>query len=777
MRASKLSTLVVSALAVLALATPACKKKSETTTVPACTKAQLDEACSIGADCCSGRCAASGTCVASDCGAIGAICGGASDCCQAACSPTLHECVDPGSCGAAIGESCNVPENCCSGFCEGASGSKVCTSGGGGCHLLSQTCTGTTAADKNASCCSGFCNPSNTCAVPPISGCVDDGGVCNGDSQCCSKVCTAGRCEPVAGTCLYEGDPCSSDAQCCGRICPNAGTPGATCSSAVCLQLDQPCSPTNNLCCSGVCGFGSKCVPPPAGDTGQTCATLNEACAYAADCCSKNCQGASGGLKNGTCMPVASCNAFGDVCYRSEDCCSGLCSNEPGQAGRCDDAPGGCGQDGYPCTSDSGCCTKRCVDLGTGAKACQPSGGCRLNGNYCDTTDACCNVNFPPTSPSQYVECDPVDHVCDNGGSCNPPGDICGLNASASQNCCYGKKDVCKYDMNGIPRCFGGCMTNDCSQGPCPTGWDGNDPQCCIPAGDICQFRDQCCGLAPCVPDAQGVLRCTEPPTQCLPSGARCSTAPPPPQNYTPVQGECCDGSLCRYVGEIGWVCAKEGGSCTAMPGDACTQTTQCCVGFCLGGTCESCKPNGATCTSEADCCSSICDASGICRPPCQPENDACTVTADCCSGLTCVVPPGSTSGTCKGDAGPVCGNTGQACSTVAPIVGCCNAADTCTNGVCTAPVQCKEPLQACTAGGNECCTGLSCLALDAVEGKVACGSQQAVTACFCDVVSCAPMSQPCSTLVPCCTGFCGDANRQSCTSTNPADCTCWPLG
>src|SRR5512144_893122 len=55
MRTSKFSTLLVSALAALALAATGCSKKSGTTTTPPACEPN-DSACTTGGECCSGNC-------------------------------------------------------------------------------------------------------------------------------------------------------------------------------------------------------------------------------------------------------------------------------------------------------------------------------------------------------------------------------------------------------------------------------------------------------------------------------------------------------------------------------------------------------------------------------------------------------------------------------------------------------------------------------------------------------------------------------------------------
>src|SRR5512135_2901019 len=82
MRTSKISTLVVSALAALALAATACSGSNGTSQPAACTAKQLDAACGAGSECCSGSCA-NGICAkpSAECHAVGGLCAAASDCC------------------------------------------------------------------------------------------------------------------------------------------------------------------------------------------------------------------------------------------------------------------------------------------------------------------------------------------------------------------------------------------------------------------------------------------------------------------------------------------------------------------------------------------------------------------------------------------------------------------------------------------------------------------------------------------------------------------------
>jgi hypothetical protein len=252
-------------------------------------------------------------------------------------------------------------------------------------------------------------------------------------------------------------------------------------------------------------------------------------------------------------------------------------------------------------------------------------------------------------NPNGSVQC--VGGRCDNGQSCNGVGNICGApvlpdggSINASQNCCDGMKDVCKLDSSGIPRCFGG------SSGQCPTGYTG-EAGCCIAAGDVCQFRDQCCNGALCLPGDGGVLRCQTP--SCVPLGATCTTD-------ANCCGALCLEGVCRPFEEGGG-----GGDGGVVDGGSTTLPD--------GGS-TLCHPNGQACAFSADCCSQIC-TNGTCGTPvvCQGLGALCTSSSDCCSGATCAIPAGAEFGVCQAS---MCVNSGQTCA----------------------------------AGGTPCCAGLACL-------------------------------------------------------------------
>jgi hypothetical protein len=484
-------------------------------------------------------------------------------------------------------------------------------------------------------------------------GCTPSGGACTAAlaGDCCSGTCGSNELCVQTDFCGNAGTPCDTANDCCTLRCVNQ-----SCDGNFCDPIGAGCT-SNDDCCSGVCGSGGACEALPPGPGGETCGTIGETCTSTAGCCSTNC-------RSGLCAPAFSCQADGDICRGNSDCCGNVCSaTSPSTPGRCErvtgGGAGGCTQGGNPCESGTGCCSRICIDLGSGAKVCQIAGGCRLTGTSCTDDQSCCGGG---SNPNGSVVCEGAPNGrCDNGQSCNPVGNICGApvlpsggSINASQNCCDGRKEVCKLDTSGIPRCFGGCPDNNCDQ-DCPTGLNPDDPNCCLGAGEACQFRDQCCGRSPCLPDTQGVLRCTAA-TVCKPLGTACS-----PTSTDPLEA-CCAGTSCLATADVD-VFACQNATPPPPPPDADAGVSD------DAGTVPQCLANGAACSAGVNCCTGICEnqACGI-PQSCNPLGGACTASADCCSLLFCDVPPGQTSGACR--QGNACASPGQACS---PNQACCS--------------------------------------------------------------------------------------------------------
>ena len=480
--------------------------------------------------------------------------------------------------------------------------------------------------------------------------CVAPGAACVSGKPCCSGICDGTTCAE-ATFCQSNGESCSTDTECCLNSCVNG-----TCSDRICTDVGHSCS-SGTECCTGTC-TGGTC----ASLSGGSCKVTGQSCSTGSECCSTDCQ-------SGFCSKAYFCQPVSDVCRSNDECCGHSCSAaNDGGVGRCQLVTGGggttgCNQAGEPCSGGSTCCSRMCIDPGSGVTVCEAAEGCRLTGTWCTDDQSCCGGG---TNPNGSVTCAGADAGagrCDNGQSCNPTGNICGApvlpdggHINASQNCCNdfsAGKDVCKLDSSGIPRCFGGASAS------CPTGYTG-EAGCCIAAGQECQFKDQCCGGAPCVPGQDGKLVCTV--ASCTPVGSACTSST-----------QCCSGTDCRPTTSGGLACQNPAPD-AGTGGDAGTPDA------------GSCQSNGALCNTNSECCSNRC-LEGACQPPanCQPSGAVCTTTADCCSGYSCNIPPGSSSGTCQTSS---CTGPGQACTTTSQ---------------CCSPTSCLDSTNVNCTGTGDC--------------------------------------------------------------------------
>jgi hypothetical protein len=184
----------------------------------------------------------------------------------------------------------------------------------------------------------------------------------------------------------------------------------------------------------------------------------------------------------------------------------------------------------------------------------------------------------------------------------------------------------------------------------------------------------------------------------CRPAGAICKLR----TMSCNAENDCCAGNVNRNP----LVCQQDllGIPRCTLKGEACTD----------GG-----SRAGQACATSADCCGLPCVPNPnytpdggvpplVCGPVCVGNGGACTTGADCCPGLPCIMPPGSTRGTCgqppTGDAGPPPpppDGGGGYDGSVPPDAG---VPDAPSDG----PRPCTMYGQLCTSN-NECCDGVPC--------------------------------------------------------------------
>lgn len=205
----------------------------------------------------------------------------------------------------------------------------------------------------------------------------------------------------------------------------------------------------------------------------------------------------------------------------------------------------------------------------------------------------------------------------------------------------------------------GDCCTTTCEGGFCePLVW-------CKPSFETCQDDNECCS-GRCRTDALGFQICA-PVGGCEPSGPTST-----PKGVTNRWGElcadgcdCCSG-LCDLAPGGKLRCQKDGNPKFGEPDYMCQADGELCNGDdeCCSMTCDvprqpdgfgdfpkrclrdpmvpACLPDGDDCSDSADCCGGFCvpysgGTCGFrCASGCVPAYDPCTQETDCCASLTC---------------------------------------------------------------------------------------------------------------------------------------------
>jgi hypothetical protein len=233
---------------------------------------------------------------------------------------------------------------------------------------------------------------------------------------------------------------------------------------------------------------------------------------------------------------------------------------------------------------------------------CQPASGCHPNGGLCREDRDCCGAAGSGLPGDGNVRCEKEPNatigLCRNPTGCNPQGNVCHYKdytcsiSSARNACCAapGNSGECQLDRLGVPRCNGLGDT-------------------CRSTGETCSSSGDCCDDKPCVPDDQGMLRCSEP--SCISAGGACT-----------ISGDCCRGSLC--VSELG----STRGTCSTPEPTAPVPGGSGGAGGTGGGAAEG--GNGAASGSGG--------SGGEESPvePCAVFGQQCSVASDCCADVPC---------------------------------------------------------------------------------------------------------------------------------------------
>jgi hypothetical protein len=187
------------------------------------------------------------------------------------------------------------------------------------------------------------------------------------------------------------------------------------------------------------------------------------------------------------------------------------------------------------------------------------------------------------------------------------------------------------------------------------------------------------------------------------------------------------------------------GGSCTAG-GVACSTNAQCCSGLCdpaaktCTGAVGKCAGAGSSCTVATDCCNLQCNA-GVCASAtsCTADNGTCTTSSTCCGG-------NCTGGKCQA-LNTSCLTAGNPCTATAGdggvAGGCCSGL--CSGGKCVLGSSfCIQPGDVC-ARDLDCCGGFCSIASGATLGVCMDVSTSGAGQCTHDGVLCNGCGSCCS--------------------------------
>jgi len=536
-----------------------------------------------------------------NCGACGAVCPGVcvTGVCQPACTlpggggivfqghssvgfACGGACIDPqidrNNCGA-CGQVCGPTEACSNGKCVAPSCDSASTVCNGACVNLALDrnncgqCGNACPGGALAVCIQGACN--QACLLNPSAGiggvglscggsCVDaahDVNNCGGCGATCgaNQTCNVGRClDCPAGSMICNGaciDVSSNTANCgaCGQACQ----PGSMCTGGQCVVL--PCRP-GETSCGGACTDLSR-DPSNCGACGRACgagaACIGGSCACAAG--QVNCGGACADLSTN----VNNCGACGRVCGAGSACVAGICVLPAGGCTTASDCGVSTECRSFTCTA--GVCGSSSTPSGTPISA-QTTGDCRQNvcdgaggvtvrvdnadfpsGNQC--LDGVCSNGVPSQSPRPAGSAcsQGGGTVCDGAGSCvvAPGGCITAADCGAATVC---QTPTCNAGVCGMVNASAGTI---CSAGFC--------------AGSVSVGAATCNGGGACV--SAPAQSCA--PYSCNPAGGQCRT-------FCGSNADCAPASVCI-----------PGGVCKLLSGQACTSSSQCASGSCLGGVCQ----------------------------------------------------------------------------------------------------------------------------------------------------------------------------------------------
>lgn len=226
--------------------------------------------------------------------------------------------------------------------------------------------------------------------------CLPKGEKCQTDSQCCSWVCTSGKC-----SCRADGEGCVYDKHCCSGNCKlKAGSASGTCG---CIAEGGVCADASD-CCSGACQNGKCAAGGSSGISATTTATTTPSI----------------------------CQQVGAVCAKDEDCCASLFCNATTKKCQQWSSQDESSTLGQPCNNNSGF-----WELLDGQMVCVRR-QCKANGFTCTASAECCS------SQCSGGLCAGEAATGGSGGSVVPACTV------APENCCDGLDNDCDSAIDGL---------------------------------------------------------------------------------------------------------------------------------------------------------------------------------------------------------------------------------------------------------------------------------------------------------------------------------------
>jgi MYXO-CTERM domain-containing protein len=336
---------------------------------------------------------------------------------------------------------------------------------------------------------------------------------------------------------------------------------------------------------------------------------------------------------------------------------------------------------------------------------------------------ACNGVSTVCVACTQDADCT-ADHYCAANGTCKPQvaqGDSC--NTAAGKDCKVAGCDVCAtgHCADGVcceTACGDACQA--CSlaftgapNGTCAPVPADQDPRnrCNEGAGypGSCLSDGLCDGKGNCRDFAKNTVACGDTATTCSKGS---------------VSGKLCDGKGTCSTDTVScapYICGGDGCTTSCETDDDCASS-----GFCLNGTCQTKKDDGALCSSLAQCASNFCTDGVCCNAACDGQCEVCS-DAGLCSPVTgmpqagraaCSGDPDVCGGTCDGQTREACTypssaqSCGNSCTEGQQLPSVCDSAGACVEST---PVPCgnyacgeTECLTTCSSG-RDCAAGFSC--------------------------------------------------------------------